>query len=89
VIGDDDDPATEALWARVTGRFLPASVVVRARPERGAADLTPLLTGRELSDGRATAYVCEYYACRQPATSPDLLTAQLDDALAARRGAKS
>jgi uncharacterized protein YyaL (SSP411 family) len=89
VIGEDDEPATHALWARVTGRFLPASVVVCARPERGAADLTPLLTDRELVGGQATAYVCEYYACRQPVTSPDLLTAQLDEALAARRGEKS
>jgi uncharacterized protein YyaL (SSP411 family) len=61
---------------------------VRARPERGAADLTPLLTDRELVDGRPTAYVCEYYACRQPVTSPERLTAQLDEALAARQGAR-
>jgi uncharacterized protein YyaL (SSP411 family) len=88
VIGEPDEPATEALWSQVTGRLLPASVVVRARPERGAADLTPLLTDRELVDGRPTAYVCEYYACRQPATSPARLTAQLDEALAARRGAR-
>ncbi len=85
VIGEPDDPGTEALWSRVTGRLLPASVVVRARPERGAADLTPLLTDRELVDGRPTAYVCEYYACRQPTVSPDQLSAQLDEALAARR----
>ena len=86
VIGEPDDPATEALWARVTSRLLPASVVVRARPERGAADLTPLLTDREVLDGRPTAYVCEYYACRQPTASPDQLSAQLDEALGARRG---
>jgi hypothetical protein len=88
VIGEPDEPATEALWSQVTGRLLPASVVVRARPERGAADLTPLLTDREPVDGRPTAYVCEYYACRQPVTSPERLTAQLDEALAARRGAR-
>ncbi len=85
VIGEPDDLSTEALWARVTGRFLPGSSVVRARPQRGAADLTPLLTDRELVDGRATAYVCEYYSCRQPVTSPDALDGQLDDALEARR----
>jgi hypothetical protein len=85
VVGEDDDPATTALWRRVVGRFLPGSVVTCARPEREVADLTPLLADRELVDGRATAYVCEYYACRLPVTDPDALTGQLDDALAARR----
>ncbi|MBV8950110.1 MAG: thioredoxin domain-containing protein [Actinobacteria bacterium] len=87
VVGEPDAADTTALWNRVTGRFLPASIVVRARPERGGAELTPLLNDRELVDDRGTAYVCEYYVCRRPVTSPDALDAQLDDALANRRAA--
>jgi uncharacterized protein YyaL (SSP411 family) len=85
VVGERDDAATAALWRRVVGRFLPGSVVTCAPLAREVADLTPLLADRELVDGRATAYVCEYYACRLPVTDPDALTGQLDDALAARR----
>jgi uncharacterized protein len=82
VVGADGDPDADALWRVVTRRVLPGAVALRAEP--GAyADVSPLLADRPLVDGRATAYVCERYACRQPVTDPDALAAQLDDA---RRG---
>jgi uncharacterized protein len=74
-----------ALRREVHGRLLPASVTVAAAPGAGA-DLTPLLADRGLVDGEPTAYVCEHFACRQPVTAPEDLRAQLDAALAARRG---
>jgi uncharacterized protein len=58
-------------------------VVVQAEPGAGA-DLTPLLEGRELVEGRPTAYVCEQFACRLPVTTPEALRAELDAALARR-----
>ncbi|MGQ0804617.1 MAG: thioredoxin domain-containing protein [Actinomycetota bacterium] len=72
------------LRREVFGRLLPATVAVSAPAENGA-DLTPLLADRPLVDGRATAYVCERFACKQPVTDPAALRAQLDEALAARR----
>jgi uncharacterized protein len=74
-----------ALRREVHGRLLPASVTVTAAPGAGA-DLTPLLADRGLVDGKPTAYVCEHFACRRPVTAPEDLRAQLDEALAARRG---
>jgi uncharacterized protein YyaL (SSP411 family) len=71
------------LRAEVFGRLLPASVAVQAAAGTGA-DLTPLLEGRELVDGRPTAYVCEQFACRLPVTTPEALRAELDAALARR-----
>jgi uncharacterized protein YyaL (SSP411 family) len=44
-----------------------------------------LLADRPTVDGRATAYVCERYACQLPVTEPDALRAQLDAALATRK----
>jgi uncharacterized protein YyaL (SSP411 family) len=38
-----------------------------------------------LKDGRATAYVCQDFACQTPTSDPDELSTQLGDAMAARR----
>ena len=84
VIGDRD--GADVLRREVHGRLLPAAVTVSATPGAGA-DVTPLLADRALVDGMPTAYVCEHFACRQPVTTPEDLRAQLDAALAARRGA--
>jgi uncharacterized protein len=85
VIGDSKDEGADALRREVQGRLLPAAVTVSAAPG-GGADVTPLLADRALVDGKATAYVCEHFACRRPVTSPEELRAELDAALAARRG---
>ena len=45
-----------------------------------------ITSDRALVDGKPTAYVCEHFACRQPVTSPEDLRAEIDAALAARRG---
>jgi uncharacterized protein YyaL (SSP411 family) len=84
VIGDGKDDGADALRREVHGRLLPAAVTVSAAPRAGA-DVTPLLADRTLVDAKATAYVCEHFACRRPVTSPEDLRAELDAALAARR----
>jgi uncharacterized protein len=84
IVGEGSNGA-DALRREVRRRLLPASVMVGAAEGTGA-DVTPLLEGRELVDGKGTAYVCEHFACRQPVTSPEDLRTQLDAALAARRG---
>ena len=84
IVGEAGDPAREALVDVLRRRTMPASVRVVATPGVGA-DLTPLLADRTTVDGRATAYVCERFACRLPVTDPDALRAQLDTAAAARR----
>ena len=83
IVGVPDDPATRALTQEVTARLVPDSVMLVSRA--GGADASPLLAGRALVDGKASAYVCEHYACRRPVTSPEDLRAQLDEALASRR----
>ena len=42
-----------------------------------AQSLKPLLAGRELVGGEATAYVCRHYACNLPVTEADALGEQL------------
>ncbi len=56
----------------VRGEFRPHLVVAGGEPAN-----VPLLQGRDPIDGRATAYVCEHFACRRPVTTADELTSLL------------
>jgi len=85
VIGLPDDAGNATLWREVTRRVLPSAVALRAAPGEGA-EHSPLLADRPLVDGRATAYVCERYACQHPVTNPEALRAQLDTAVASASG---
>jgi uncharacterized protein YyaL (SSP411 family) len=76
LIGDPQAPATIALHRALYKPYLPNKVViVSAAPVENSP--LPLLQDRPLRDGQPTAYVCENYACREPVTTPDALTAQL------------
>ncbi|HKE99647.1 MAG TPA: thioredoxin domain-containing protein [Actinomycetes bacterium] len=78
IVGDPAAAGTRALVEVVWERYLPAKVLAAAPAGDGpAAELAPLLRGRPAVDGRATAYVCERFACRRPVTTPADLAGQL------------
>jgi len=79
IVGDPATLGTRALLDRVRGRYQPNQVLALAAPgDREAAARVPLLAGRPLVDGRATAYVCEHFVCQRPVTDPDELAELLD-----------
>jgi uncharacterized protein YyaL (SSP411 family) len=61
LVGDDLRP----LERVVREAFRPHVVVAGGEP-----DGVPLLADRPVVDGRATAYVCERFACQAPVTEP-------------------
>ncbi|MDX6612441.1 MAG: uncharacterized protein QOD75_1627 [Blastocatellia bacterium] len=77
LIGDPAAADTLALKRTIWGAYLPNKVVAFNQGEAPESDLIPLLRDRLQVDGRATAYVCENYACRAPVTNPSDLLAQL------------
>ena len=80
--GDDARVLAREVWTR----YLPNKVFVQAlEDDRRAAGLIPLLRERTAMNGRATAYVCEQYACKQPVNKPEELAAQLSDEASAMR----
>jgi uncharacterized protein YyaL (SSP411 family) len=83
IVGEPGADSTRAMQREVFGRLVPASVTLTATAARGA-DASPLFEGRDATDGVATAYVCERFACRRPVTDPEALRAEIDAALAAR-----
>jgi uncharacterized protein len=81
IVGDPDDPATQALLGEARSAARQDLVVaVSADPPASAI---PLLEGRTAIDGRPTAYVCRQFACRLPVTDPDALRGQLREPVTA------
>jgi len=78
IVGEPTNPETQALYQEVRKRYLPHTVLAAKGP--GEESVLPLLTGRDLLNGKAAAYVCENYACQLPVTSAAALGKLLDRA---------
>lgn len=61
----------------VFGKYRPNQVVEWKRDS--GKSVIPLLEGREAIDGKATAYVCQHFACQMPVTDAEALEAQMID----------
>ena len=77
VAGDRTATDTKALLAEVYRSFLPNRVLVGLDGAEGASARSPLMEGRTMLNGRATAYVCRQYVCGLPVNDPEALAGQL------------
>ena len=77
IIGGGDDPGARTL-VRVATRGLHPRRVVAMTSDPGQSRVE-LLQSRFALRGRATAFVCRDFSCRQPVTEPEALAAQLAD----------
>jgi uncharacterized protein YyaL (SSP411 family) len=78
VVGSADGAAP--LLAEVARHYLPFAIVVPVTPgdpQRELASALPFIGAMQMRDGRATAYVCRDFACREPVTAVEALAAQL------------
>jgi uncharacterized protein YyaL (SSP411 family) len=73
VVGDPEDDATRALLAGARAHLRPEDAVVPIAPGQPppAAVAQSWLDGREVVDGRATAYVCRGTSCSLPIQDPN------------------
>jgi len=78
IVGTLEGADTQALLAELRRHFLPHAVAALKEPAQES--MLPLLQGRTLVDGKATAYVCENYACKLPVTSAEALAEALPTA---------
>lgn len=65
----------KALLDVVFGEYRPNQMVAYAVTDEGSA--IPLLEERVAEDGKATAYVCQHFACQMPVTEGEKLEKQL------------
>ena len=74
IIGDPRAADTRALVDVINERYLPNSVFACASPEQQTAfQVIPLLADRPQKDGKATAYICQNFACQAPVITPEEL----------------
>jgi uncharacterized protein len=73
VLGAKGSELASEIWKD----YLPNKVVVLAENPGENAEIIPLLQARNLIDGKATAYVCENFACQKPVTTAADLREQL------------
>jgi uncharacterized protein YyaL (SSP411 family) len=79
IAGERSDPAVDRLAQVVYRRYEPDAVLALADPaEPELGDRFPLVANRPVQHGRATAYVCERFACLPPVTEPVDLLIQLE-----------
>jgi hypothetical protein len=77
IIGGPDSAEVQALLDVCVDGFRPHQVLAVGDPKE-EKPLVPLLEGRSKIDGRATAYVCVDFTCRQPVTDPEALAEQIE-----------
>jgi hypothetical protein len=77
ILGDPKDVGRQALIDVVWSAFRPHLVVAISSdpPSENAPDL---LRNRQMTLGKATAYVCRNFICQLPVTQPDELAGQLN-----------
>ena len=54
---------------KIRKKYSPNTVLAGATKMPNESEQSPLLRGREQVGGKATAYVCENYACKLPVTT--------------------
>ncbi|MDP9067650.1 MAG: thioredoxin domain-containing protein [Actinomycetota bacterium] len=74
LVGGRGSGETDALLDVVRSTYTPNSIRLLVEPGR---DEPPIVRGKGLVDGRATAYVCHRGACKAPVTDAAALSAQL------------
>jgi uncharacterized protein YyaL (SSP411 family) len=73
LVGDNKTAAAQSFIDLINKSFLPYSVVVVKNIDKDEIlkNLIPYTEGQNMVDNKATAYVCENFACRAPITDID------------------
>jgi uncharacterized protein len=83
IVGPQDREDTLNLHREVAASYQPFSLIVPVEPgarQERLARILPFVAPLQMRDGRATAYVCRDFTCRQPVMDADGLRLQLSGA---------
>lgn len=76
IAGKADDANTNTLLAEVHSRFIPNKIILLADDGTGQETLAsylPFIENMHMLNGKATAYICENYACQLPTSSREVV----------------
>jgi uncharacterized protein YyaL (SSP411 family) len=82
IAGDPAAPDTEALLKVARERYLPGGTILLRPPGRDAGEigkLAPFIKEMKPLKGKAAAYVCRHFSCREPVTDPRKLRDALQE----------
>lgn len=81
IAGDRTRQDTQALLAVVNQRYLPNKILllVDGTDAKQLAAWLPFIKGMHPIDGKATAYVCQNYACKLPTSDPAQVARLLEE----------
>jgi uncharacterized protein YyaL (SSP411 family) len=84
IVGEPDAESHNEIKAIVDEQYFPNMVIAGGIPggNQPGSPQPDLLSGREMIDGKATAYLCQGFACKLPTNSPEVLEGQLNSVLA-------
>ncbi|SDF78200.1 thioredoxin domain-containing protein [Sporolituus thermophilus] len=78
IAGEASDPTTQAMLKAAEESFVPGAVVVFHAGSEDIAKLFPYAIDKTAKDGRATAYICQNFACQAPVYDVASLVKLLD-----------
>ncbi len=84
IVGEPEAEQCAALVRELRSRWRPNSVSALTKPAANQESDVPLLRGRTMLAGQATAHVCRNFVCQLPVTGVAALRAQLEDVEAGR-----
>jgi uncharacterized protein YyaL (SSP411 family) len=69
IAGNADESDVKQMLKLIHGTFLPNAIVLLHEPDRADSalyDIVPFIKNQVAIEGKATAYVCENYVCKEP-----------------------
>lgn len=82
IAGNINKEDTRIMISKLHSKYIPNKIVLFADSQNGEnflSDKLPIIKAMKMINGKATAYVCENYACKLPTTDLDVFISLLEE----------
>lgn len=78
ISGRKDDAKTQLMISKYNELFLPFSSITLNEGNEELYNIAPFIQSQQMIDNKATAYICENFACHEPTTNDEKLSKMLN-----------